>query len=504
MWRSVLKSNLKGPNPFMKSSATVFLITGFLSLPAFAADHIWSEKNSNAQPLVNLPDLRPVIDQLDVTIVNVAGTTDPQAEAKRQRQQQQQQQQRGPQQPNEPFMGPDEFFEHFFGSPFRDQPQQPRKTLGSGFLISKDGYILTNNHVVEGADKIEITLLQGDKAKKANNKFQAKIIGRDPATDVALLKINTGFDLPFAFLGDSSKMKKGDWVMAFGNPFGLDHSVSTGIISALGREISPGDNRRFDDFMQTDAAINFGNSGGPLVNLKGEVIGINTAITAQGSGIGFAVPINIVKEVVPQLKESGQVSRGYLGVMIQDVTEEMKEAMGLKEARGVLVNDVVPGGPAAKSALQRGDIILKVGDHDVNDSRMLQKTVANIKPGQAVALDIIRDKKAMKLSLKLGTLGDDKQTKEKKDDAAGKADKLGLVVGMSQDGSAVQIQDMEEESAAAAAGIAPGDLIRRINGNLIKNVDQYHKLVGGVKSGQTILFDLERRNVKLFIAFRLP
>jgi serine protease Do len=480
---------------------------GILSLSIFlsateisAADKIWQEKEANAQPLVNLPNLRPVIDVLDVTIVNVAGTTDPQAEQKRQ------QKQRGPQnqQPMDPFMGPDEFFERFFGNPYRDQPQQPRRTLGSGFIISKDGYILTNNHVVEGADKIEITLLQPDNAKKRANKFQAKIVGRDPSTDVALLKISTGFDLPFAYLGDSTKMKKGDWVMAFGNPFGLDHSVSVGIISALGREISPGDNRRFDDFMQTDAAINFGNSGGPLVNLKGEVVGINTAITAQGSGIGFAVPINIAKEIVPQLKDNGQVARGYLGVMIQDVTEEIREAMGLKEARGVLVNDVVPGGPAAKSALQRGDVILKVGDLEVNDTRALQKSVANVKPGVSVSLDIIRDKKPMKLSLKLGTLGQDKEGKEKKDESGSKADKLGIIVGMTQDGSAVQIQDMDEDSAAASAGIAPGDIIRRINGNPIKNIDQYKKATNGIKSGQTILFDLERKNVKLFIAYRLP
>lgn len=494
---------MKGPFLFMSSR----ILSSFLGLilisisPVWSADRIWQEKDGNAQPLVNLPNLRPVIDALDVTIVNVAGTTDPQAEAKRQ------QKRRGsqnPQDPQDPFMGPDEFFERFFGNPFREQQPQPRRTLGSGFIISKDGYILTNNHVVEGADKIEITLLATEKQKKANSKFQAKIVGRDPATDVALLKINTGFDLPFAYLGDSSKVKKGDWVMAFGNPFGLDHSVSSGIISALGREISPGENRRFDDFMQTDAAINFGNSGGPLVNLKGEVIGINTAITAQGSGIGFAVPINIAKEIIPQLKDSGQVSRGYLGVMIQDVTEEIREAMGLKEAKGVLVNDVVAGGPAAKSALQRGDVIIKVGDTEVNDTHALQKSVANLKPGTSVSLEIIRDKKSMKLSLKLGALGQDKETKGKKEEDGAKTDKLGMIVGMSQDGSAVQIQDLDEESLAASSGIAPGDIIRRINGTAISNLDQYKKVVSGLKSGQTVLFDLERRNIKLFIAFRLP
>ncbi|MDB5036903.1 MAG: degP, partial [Bacteriovoracaceae bacterium] len=255
-----------------------------------------------------------------------------------------------PQQPQQmdPFGDPQEFFEKFFGGPMREAPPQARRVLGSGFIISKDGYILTNNHVVEGSDKIEISILSRDKRTKKDNKFQATIIGRDAATDVALLKIKTGFDLPFAYLGNSKNMQKGDWVLAMGNPFGLDHSVSEGIVSAIGREISPGENRRFDDFIQTSAAINFGNSGGPLVNMKGEVIGINTAITAQGSGIGFAVPINIVKDVVSQLKDSGAVSRGYLGVMIGDITEEMKEGFGLTSAKGVIVNDIVAGGPAEK------------------------------------------------------------------------------------------------------------------------------------------------------------
>ncbi|MBN8555527.1 MAG: Do family serine endopeptidase [Deltaproteobacteria bacterium] len=475
-----------------------------LSAPIFASDKVWSEKENTAPALVNLPDFAPLIDQLDQTIVNVAGTSDPAAQ--QQQQQKQKMRGRGPQQQPEQFMGPDDFFEKFFGNPFREENPQPRRTLGSGFIISKDGYILTNNHVVEGTDKIEITLLDGAKgARKNANKFQATIVGRDPATDVALLKIKTGFDLPFAYLGNSSKIKKGDWALAFGNPFGLDHSVSAGIISAIGREISPNENRRFDDFIQTDAAINFGNSGGPLVNLKGEVIGINTAITAQGSGIGFAVPINIAKDVASQLKDSGTVARGYLGVMIQDVSEEIKEGMGLKEARGVLVNDVVADGPAAKSALQRGDVIIKVGTTDVNDTKTLQKTIARIKPGNSVDLEVIRDKKPIKLSLKVGTLNDVTGEKDQKSDVApGKADKLGLVVGLTSDKSAVQIQEIDDQSAAFQAGMAPGDVIRRINGQAVKSLDQYKKAVASMKSKQTALFDLERKTLKLFIAFRVP
>jgi serine protease Do len=485
---------------FLRLSFALAFFLGFANLNA--ADKVWSEKETSAPILVNLPDFSSVIDLLDKTIVNVAGTSDatPARGNKGPRGQQQQQQM-------DPFMGPDEFFERFFGNPFReDAPQQPRRTLGSGFIISKDGYIMTNNHVVEGSDKIEISLLNGDKSGRRNaNKYQATIVGRDAATDVALLKIKTGFDLPFAYLGNSTKIKKGDWVLAFGNPFGLDHSVSAGIISAVGREISPNENRRFDDFIQTDAAINFGNSGGPLVNLKGEVIGINTAITAQGSGIGFAVPINIAKDVVSQLRESGAVSRGYLGVMIQDVTDEIKDAMNLKEAKGVLVNDVVAEGPAAKSSLQRGDVILKVGGEEVNDTKTLQRNVARLKPGTSVDLEIIRDKKPMKLSMKVGSLNEAGGSKEQKSEVApGKADKLGMVVGMTADGSAVQIQEIDDQSPAFQAGIAPGDIVRRLNGNVIKNLDQYKKAVAAIKSKQTVLFDLERKNLKLFIAFRMP
>jgi serine protease Do len=483
---------------------TLPLILSFsIGLSSLQANPIWSEKSDQA-PLVTLPSFAPIVEKLDMAVVNVQGTSEPKQDKEREKKGRPQ---RGPQQgPSDPFMNPDEFFEHFFGSPFRDQPQQPRRTLGSGFIISKDGYILTNNHVVEGADKIEISLLAKDikKSNKKENKFPATVIGRDAATDVALLKIKADVDLPFAFLGNSSTIQKGEWVLAMGNPFGLDHSVSAGIVSAVGREISPNENRRFDDFIQTDAAINFGNSGGPLVNMKGEVVGINTAITAQGSGIGFAVPINIAKDVVTQLKEVGSVTRGYLGVMIRDVTDEMKEALGLSAAKGVLVNDIVAGGPASKSDLKRGDIILKVNDEEVNDAKSLQKAVAKVKPGSNVTLELIREKQTKKISVKVGNLTDGSKAGEKKSEEPEKADKLGLTVGSNKDGSGVQVEDVEPSSPALEAGIVPGDLVRRINGQDVKSLADYKKITGSLKSKQSVLFDVERGNTKLYIAFRVP
>ncbi len=459
------------------------------------AEKFWTEKDSNAPALVTLPNLSPIIELVDKTIVHVASTTEPKQAKERE--------QRGPQPrgPIDPFMNPEDFFERFFGNPFPTTPQQQRRSaLGSGFIISKDGYILTNNHVVEGADKVEISLLSDGSKNSSGKEYAATIVGRDPATDVALLKIKASYDLPVVPLGNSGQLKKGDWVLAFGNPFGLDHSVSVGIVSATGREISPNENRRFDEFIQTDAAINFGNSGGPLVNLRGEVIGINTAITAQGSGIGFAIPVNLVKEIIPPLKESGSVSRGYLGVTIQDVTEEIKDALGLKEARGVLVNDVVADGPASKSDLKRGDIILKVNGIDVPDARSLQKVVAKIKPSETAKLDVLRDKKPVAVSVKVGNLSAGEE--EIKKEEPGKADILGLIVGIGRNG-VLQVEDVESASPAGEAGVAPGDIIRKINNQTVKSLSEYQKILKGLKPKQTVLLDLERGNVKLFIAFRL-
>ena len=239
----------------------------------------------------------------------------------------------------------DEFFRRFFGDM---QPREfKRKSLGSGFIIDREGHILTNNHVIEKADKITV--------KMANEKsYDATVVGRDPKTDIALIKIDSDADLPVVRMGDSDKLEVGEWVVAIGNPFGLEQTVTAGIISAKGRVIGAGP---YDDFLQTDASINPGNSGGPLFNLEGEVIGINTAIVAGGTGIGFAIPINMAKRLLPQLK-SGRVQYGYLGVYIQDLTPELAQSFGLKEPRGVLISEVVPGSAAETGGLKKGDVVL--------------------------------------------------------------------------------------------------------------------------------------------------
>lgn len=460
--------------------------------------NLWYEKPKDAKPLAQLPSIQPIIQEIDAAVVNVSTSTEfkresPQAE---------------PGIPFDPFSSPEEFFERFFGGPGR---QLPRRSMGSGFIISKDGYILTNNHVIEGADKVEVTVSRyAEKSRRIEQEtYPAEIVGRDPRTDVALLKIQAKSDLPFAYLGNSDLLSKGDWVIAVGNPFGLDHSVSVGIVSALRREITPNENRRFDDFIQTDAAINFGNSGGPLVNMKGEVIGINTAITAQGSGIGFAIPINLAKEILPQLKEKGVVRRGYLGVMIQDITPEMRDALGLPKATGVMVSDVVQNGPASKSSLRQGDVILEIDGEPTPDGKSLQGIVARKQPGTKVNLHILRDKKSMKIVVELGAL--DEEAPVPAEDTQKEADRLGLVVGQDASGK-VQVQEVDPNSPAFRSGILPGDRILQLTHKSkryeIQSIQDYRQAIKDIKPGDSVLLSLQRQqgnqSVQLFVAFRLP
>ena len=292
-----------------------------------------------------------------------------------------------------PFLGPNSPFGEFFG---RNAPQGEMKThaLGSGVVIGKNGLIFTNNHVVEKATEIKVKLDNGQE-------YEAKVVGRDPKTDLALIqaKPDAGFPEPVS-LGDSDAMRVGDWVIAVGNPFGLGHTVTEGIISATGRVIGAGP---YDDFLQTDAAINPGNSGGPLFNMKGEVIGINTAIIPQGQGIGFAIPINIAKELLPQLK-TGKIVRGWLGVMIQDVTPELAKSFGLKKPEGVLISEVVKDSPAQKAGLKSGDVLIGLDGKNIENAHILSRIVANTPPDTKVVMDIIRNGKEQKIPLTIGTM----------------------------------------------------------------------------------------------------
>jgi len=293
----------------------------------------------------------------------------------------------------DPFNDP--FFRDFFGDSFKAEPQ-PRETqgLGSGFIISKDGYILTNSHVVEGADEIKVYL------SSRQEPYAAKIVGADSDLDLAVLKINAGSNLPMLKLGDSNKVKVGNWVIAIGNPYGLDHTVTVGVISAKGRPLVI-EGREFKDLIQTDASINPGNSGGPLLNLQGEVVGINTAINAQAQGIGFAIPSSSVSQVLDDLMVKGKVIRPWLGVYMQPVTKELADYFGLKKAEGALISAVQEDSPAEKAGLQRGDIILEFNKKAITEPKDVQELVKGTKIGEQAVMLIYRQDKTLYVTVKI-------------------------------------------------------------------------------------------------------
>ena len=297
-----------------------------------------------------------------------------------------------------------QFAPPFKGGPFTPPPL-PGNGTGTGFIIDHEGYILTNNHVVKGADTIKVTL-QNEK------EYEARLVGSDPKTDVALIKIvkknGEHISFPFISMGNSEKVEVGEWVVAIGNPFGLSHTVTTGVISAKGRNIGSGP---YDEFIQTDASINPGNSGGPLLNMDGDVIGINTAIFSGSGGnvgIGFALPINMAKAILGDLKEKGKVTRGWLGVMIQRITPELQESFKLKNASGALVSDLVPNGPADLGGMKRGDVITRFDGVEIASMETLPKQVASIKPGKSVKVEVIREGKSRILDIKIEPMKEEK------------------------------------------------------------------------------------------------
>ncbi len=342
--------------------------------------------------------------------------------------------------------------------------ERPVVGQGSGFIISADGYVVTNNHVVDGADEVDVTTTDG-------KEHVAKVIGTDPRTDVALLKITDGKDLPWVKLADSAP-RVGDWVIAVGNPFGLGGTVTAGIVSARGRDIGSGP---YDDFIQIDAPINRGNSGGPTFSLNGEVIGMNTAIVSPSGGnvgIAFAIPSETVKTVVNQLRENGSVARGYIGVQIQPVTEELASGLGIKEAEGALVAQVQPNTPGAKAGLKAGDVVVKLDNEAIKDARDLTRKVGMLKPGTEVQLAIIRDAKPMTVSVKLDQLPNDKVARaDQGEDDAGSMGKdlprLGLQLAPAKSvdgagGEGVVVTGVDPNGPAAARGFRTGDVILKV------------------------------------------
>ncbi|PKL49798.1 MAG: serine protease [Planctomycetes bacterium HGW-Planctomycetes-1] len=409
----------------------------------------------------------------------------------------------------------DEFFQRFFGPQFRQrqqQQQQPRERKqirrgqGSGFIVSADGYILTNNHVVRDASKITVKMSD-------DKELQARIIGTDPATDIAVIKVDAN-DLPAVELGDSDTLKVGQWVLAIGNPFGLSHTVTAGIVSAKGRSglMFVDAELEYQDFIQTDAAINFGNSGGPLINIDGKVVGINSAIYSQSGGyigIGFAIPVNMAKYIYGQLLAEGKVTRGYIGVYGEDVSDEMAEMLSAKGHKGVVVNNIVEGSPAEKAQLQTGDIIIKKDGGKIENWDSFRNEVARIPPGEKIKLTVVRDGKEKDVEIELAAREPTTASADVKDESA---QKLGITVqnltpeiakqfGYKDDKTGVIVTDVEADSPLADAGIVSGTLIMEVNRQKVKDADEFWNLIQ--KAGNSILLYVRQGEYARYIAVKL-
>ena len=387
-----------------------------------------------------------------------------------------------------------DFFKHFFKeTPDRKMKQQ---SLGSGFITSKDGYIITNNHVVDKAEEIKVKLSDG-------REFKAKVIGRDEKTDLALIKItDPSGNLPILVLGDSEKMRVGDWVLAIGNPFGLEHTVTQGIISATGRVIGSGP---YDDFLQTDAPINPGNSGGPLINLRGEVIGINSAIFSGGQGLGFAIPSAMAKSVTTQLREKGKVVRGYIGVTIQSVTQELAKSFGLKETRGALVGDVVKGGPAEKGGVRIGDVIVAFDGRRVKSSNELPRMVAETPVGKTVDVVIIREGKEHHLTIKVEELTKEEISAQSSTPVQSFGMKVDNITPQmrqqfgTEEKTGVIVVSVEQGSLADIAGIQQGDVIKGVNRKTVRNLADFNEIIAKSGKGESVLLFLKRDKQTFFV-----
>ena len=392
-------------------------------------------------------------------------------------------------------------FPFFPGLPFDEERAHKRRSLGSGFIIDKDGYILTNYHVIDKAQDIRVRLWD-------ESEYKAEVIGKDRKTDIALIKITTDRTLPVAPLGDSDLLEVGDWVIAIGNPFGLGHTVTAGIVSAKGRILGAGP---YDDFIQTDAAINPGNSGGPLFNINAEVVGINTAIfsTSGGNiGIGFAIPINLAKDIIISLKEKGYVERGWLGVTVQKITPEIAKAFGLEEAAGALVADITKGSPAEKGGLKRGDIILEYAGKKVKDMYELSRLVASTQVGSTVPVKIYRDGQIMELLITIEKLGEKTFTPEAfieklfgmrvKTLHPAIAEQYGI-----KDGGAIMVTGVDELSTASRENIRKGDIILEVNRKRVSSVEEMATLLKDIRKGETVIMLLKRNSGYIFVSLKV-
>ncbi|MGO9061938.1 MAG: DegQ family serine endoprotease [Candidatus Binataceae bacterium] len=467
--------------------AALLMLAGALA-PALA-DQLWQELPAASQPakVQTLPDFVDLAAKLSPTVVNISTESAPEEHPGAS----------GSTLPR--------------GLPFQIDPEErfsPHgvKSLGSGFIINRNGYILTNDHVIEDADKIVVSLANG-------HNYSAKVVGRDSKTDVALIKIDAGGDLPAAPLGDSNQLRVGEWVMAIGNPFGFDHSVTAGIVSAKTRFI-PGS---YSDYIQTDASINPGNSGGPLIDLHGTVIGVNSAIytrTGSSMGIGFAIPINLVKEEIPELRFAGKISRGWLGVYIQKVTPALAESLGLDEPRGALVANVLKDGPALAAGIKRGDVIVAYNGRLIKDSQELPLMVGETPVGHKVTLKVVRDRTVREMIVTITPSHEEEFQKalanEEHQPEQGGA-RFGLKVqdltpqtarqlGIA-DPSGVVITQVQPGSSADDAGLRPHDIILEINRRPVKDVHGYEQVLAAHRANSVLLL-IERGGSTLFVPLK--
>jgi serine protease Do len=479
-----------------------------------------------------MPSLAPLVKQLRPVVVNINSRIKPRGNP-RVSQRLPQGHPRLRQQPppdgddsnndDEDSQDPMERFFRYFGQPSPNE--QERHGLGSGFLIG-DGMVLTNNHVVEVQDESrpgrfrpmdEIKVITDETAPGGAREFSAKVIGNDPKSDVAVLKIE-GKDvdkLKYAALGDSDALEVGDYVLAIGEPFGLQASVTSGIISAKERTQFGGP---YSDYLQTDASINPGNSGGPLFNMKGEVVGINAAIISGANTIGFAIPINVVKQILPQLKQTGHVSRGFLGVQPQAITADMVDNLGLKTTKGALLADVVKDSPADKAGLKPGDVVVGLNGKPVTDNNQLTRDVGVIPPGNSVKLEVIREGKSRTVEAKLAERPDEQEPTGRSQKRSGEEKEQGDLLGLSVQDLTPQlarraqveastkgavIVDVGQDSPASDAGLEPGDVVVEVNRRVVASAADYRNAVKGVKKGDTALLRVKHGQATQYVPVRV-
>jgi len=413
---------------------------------------------------------------------------------------------RSPRNPRSP--GGQDPFQDFYDKFFGDRDRKPRSGMGSGFFIDKEGYILTNNHVIDGADEIIVLIRDGNNGEK---EYDAKLVGADSKTDIALIKLvlkdGSKKSFPTLSLGNSDNLEVGEWVVAIGNPFGLSHTVTVGVVSAKERNIGSGP---YDEFIQTDASINPGNSGGPLMNIKGEVIGINTAIisgnTGGNVGIGFAIPINVAKGILKDLKEKGTVTRGWLGVMIQKITPDLAESFNLDRTEGALVGDVIPNSPAERAGIKRGDVIVRFDRHEVKTMESLPKIVGSTTPGKAVKVEVIREGKKKVLDVTIAILKDEEIKVAALDPLGIQVQDITPDIAQSlnlDDVEGVLVSDVTPGEAGGESGLKRGDIISEVNRNKVKNTSDYNRIAGKLKRGDTALMLVKRGGTTIYIAVKL-